>query len=192
MRLTYASALAAVVLTGLSAVPALAASSASGGDDQRVVAMVRDTSGHLTVRHRYGRDGHGLASRWRTEPGVVAADVDHRIHTAGTPDPLEYAQWGLNTLQASTAWLAGDGTGQVIGVVDTGVDATHPDLAGVVLPGTDIIDPGGDGRVDPNGHGTHVAGVIGAISGNGIGGAGLAAGAHVLPVRVMAADGSGL
>ncbi|MDT7573589.1 MAG: hypothetical protein QOE05_3763 [Actinomycetota bacterium] len=187
MRLPHASLLLALLVPALPGAQALAASAdPPSASDERVVAVVRDSSGHLTFRRGHG---HALASRWRREPGVIAADVDHRVHTAA--DPLQSSQWGLTTLHATTAWANGDGTGQVIGVVDTGVDASHPDLAGAVLPGTDIVAPGGDGRIDPNGHGTHVAGVIAAIAGNGVGGAGLAAGASVLPVRVMQADGSG-
>ncbi|MDT7539918.1 MAG: hypothetical protein QOI82_3503 [Actinomycetota bacterium] len=193
MRLSLAPLLVALLVPALPGVQALASSTPTG-PDERVVAVVRDGSGHLSLRRGHGHGlaaARGLASRWRTQPGVVAADVDHRVHTVGDPDPLQGSQWGLTTLHATTAWAAGDGTGQVVGVVDTGVDATQPDLAGAVLPGTDIVDPGGDGRTDPNGHGTHVAGIVAAVAGNGIGGAGLAAGARVLPVRVMAADGSG-
>jgi subtilisin family serine protease len=178
---------AALVLSGLSAVPALAS---TAGSEQRVVAVVRVSAGPLSVRGGLSSVAPGRAARWRRQPGVVAAAVDHRIRITGTPDPMQGEQWGLTTLHATSAWITGDGTGQVVGVVDTGVDASHPDLAGAVLPGTDVVD-GGDGRIDPNGHGTHVAGIVAAVSGNGIGGAGLATGARVLPVRVIGADGSG-
>src|SRR3954465_14536520 len=128
VRLPPASVLTALLLIGLPAVPA-AAAAAPATADQRVGAVVRDGSGHLTFRHGHARDGHGLASRWRREPDVVAADIDHRVHTAD--DPQQSSQWGLTTLHATTAWATGDGTGVVVGVVDTGVDASHPDLAGV-------------------------------------------------------------
>jgi subtilisin family serine protease len=178
----------------LPGVQALASSSSSGAGDQRVVAVVRDGAGHLTFRHRHGPNGRALAAGWRREPGVVAVEVDHRVRIAGDPDPLQDSQWGLSVLHATTAWLTGDATGQVVGVVDTGVDATHPDLAGVVLPGATCLDQApcrAGGSTDPNGHGTHVAGIVAAVSGNGLGGAGFASGARVLPVRVMASDGSG-
>lgn len=190
MRLTLALVLATISVSGLSAVPAGAASTPAGVE-QRVVAVVRDDSGQLTFRRGKSRDPRGLAARWRREPGVVAASVDRRVRISGAPDPLQGSQWGLQTLNATSAWLTGDATGQVVAVVDTGVDASHPDLSGVVLPGTDLVSPGGDGRTDANGHGTHVAGVISAVSDNGVGGSGLAVGARILPVRVIAADGSG-
>ncbi|MBK5307594.1 MAG: S8 family serine peptidase [Frankiaceae bacterium] len=188
MRLTLVP-----VAAGLLLLPALPMASASAaGGNVRVTAVVRDASGQLSFRHGRALDlwhGRALAARWRGEQGVVAADVAHRIRTTGIPDPLAPVQWALTALRATDV---GDAAGQVVGVVDTGVQADHPDLAGVVLPGRDYVEPGGDGRTDPNGHGTHVAGIVAALRDNGIGGAGLAQGAHVLPVRVMAADGSGL
>jgi subtilisin family serine protease len=191
VRLPLVAAAAALLVAALPALPALASDSPSDSTPLRVTAVVRDAHGHLTFRHgdvRGSAAAKGLAKRWRAESGVVAADVAHPIHISGAPDPLAPQQWALSTLQAAQV---GDATGQVVAVVDTGVDATHPDLAGVVLAGTDFVSPGGDGRNDPNGHGTHVSGIIAAVGDNGIGVAGLAQGAKILPVRVMGADGSG-
>jgi type VII secretion-associated serine protease mycosin len=94
-------------------------------------------------------------------------------------------------LRAELVWQVGRGAGQVVAVVDTGVDGTHPDLAGRVLPGTDLIRTGATGWDDGYGHGTHVAGIIAATAGNGIGIAGLAPAASILPVRVLDDDGAG-
>jgi hypothetical protein len=174
------------------ALPLLTAAPAAGsGPEVQVTAVVRDAHGHLSFRHGTAAGStraHQLAGRWRSEERVLAASVDRRIHTTGTPDPLAAQQWALSTLRATEV---GDATGQVVAVVDTGVDASHPDLAGVVLPGTDVVTGTGTGTADPNGHGTHVAGIVAAVADNGIGGAGLAQGARVLPVRVMDSDGSG-
>nr|WP_231127549.1 S8 family serine peptidase [Motilibacter aurantiacus] len=76
----------------------------------------------------------------------------------------------------------------MVAVLDTGVDASHPDLDGVLVPGTDVV-YGGDGRTDTNGHGTHVAGILAAEVGNGTGVAGLIPDAQVMPVRVFGYDG---
>jgi serine protease len=103
-------------------------------------------------------------------------------------------QWGLVKLQAEQAWATTNGAGALVAVVDTGADLGHPDLDAnlVTFPDADFIDPnGGDGAQDENGHGTHVTGIIAAETGNGIGVAGVAPGAKVLPVRVLDANGSG-
>jgi hypothetical protein len=63
-------------------------------------------------------------------------------------------------------------------------------LSSILLPGVDYVN-GTDGRIDPNGHGTHVAGIIAAQADNGRGIAGGAPGVHILPVRVLDATGSG-
>jgi serine protease len=195
VRLILAPLAALLLAPLLPGVPALAATdTGSGSGPVQVTALVRHADGKLSVRHGRARDtaaGGRLARSWRGQGSVVAADVARRIHVTGTVDPLEGRQWGLTTLRAPEVWATGDASGQVVAVIDTGVDAGHPDLAGVVLPGTDVVAPGGDGRIDPNGHGTHVAGIVGAVQGNGIGGAGLAKGAKILPVRVMGADGNG-
>jgi subtilisin family serine protease len=106
---------------------------------------------------------------------------------AGT-DPGRVQQWGLDRIDASAA--RGRGAGIVVAVVDTGVDLTHIDLRGRLLPGTDIVGHDSDPQ-DENGHGTHVAGIIAADAGNGQGVVGVAPDAMVLPVRVLDADGSG-
>ncbi|WNM41567.1 type VII secretion-associated serine protease mycosin [Micromonospora halotolerans] len=76
------------------------------------------------------------------------------------------------------------GAGVVVAVVDSGVDRSHPQLAGRVLDGADFLDPGGDGTRDCAGHGTGVASLIAAAPRPGVAFRGLAPGARILPVRV--------
>lgn len=104
---------------------------------------------------------------------------------AADGDPLFAKQYGPQQIRAPEAWHRSTGAGIVIAVVDSGVDATHPDLVGQVVPGTDFVDRGGGGTVDDCGHGTHVAGIAAAAAGNGVGIAGVAPGARILPVRVF-------
>jgi thermitase len=78
----------------------------------------------------------------------------------------------------------------VVAVIDTGVKADHPDLAGQTLPGHDFVD-NDDTAQDGNGHGTHVTGIIDALTGNGVGVESVAPGAKVLPVRVLDDAGNG-
>jgi subtilisin family serine protease len=82
------------------------------------------------------------------------------------------------------------GAGAVVAVVDSGVASGHPDLRGQLVAGRDIVD--GDATpADGEGHGTHVTGIVAAATDNGVGVASVAPGARVMPVRVLASDGSG-
>ncbi|HUS61748.1 MAG TPA: S8 family serine peptidase, partial [Acidimicrobiales bacterium] len=125
---------------------------------------------------------------------------------AATNDPFRVKQWGLDKIEADAAWPTADGTGAIIAIVDTGVDLGHPDLSAKLLSfsDADFSEPAGtctsrkgvktctqDGAQDKNGHGTHVAGIAGAITNNGVGVSGTAPGAKILPVRVLDASGSG-
>ncbi|MBB5111131.1 type VII secretion-associated serine protease mycosin [Micromonospora echinospora] len=76
------------------------------------------------------------------------------------------------------------GAGVVVAVVDSGVDRSHPQLAGRVLSGADFLDRGGDGTRDCAGHGTGVASIVAAAPQPGIAFRGLAPDARILPVRV--------
>lgn len=112
----------------------------------------------------------------------------------GTPagvvkrDQVREEQWQLGELRATHAWRHSTGDGVTVAVVDSGVDGGHPDLAGQVLPGIDLVAQGGDGRTDPVGHGTTVAGLIAGRNDDDNGVMGLAPHAKILPVRVLDAE----
>ena len=107
-------------------------------------------------------------------------------------DPLLADQWALQQVGAACAWAHTIGSPEVtVAVVDSGVDLGHPDLADRLrADGRDFVD-GDDEPRDENGHGTNVAGIIAATLDNGEGGAGLAPGVKILPVRVMNRRGAG-
>ncbi|HKT04853.1 MAG TPA: type VII secretion-associated serine protease mycosin, partial [Rugosimonospora sp.] len=94
------------------------------------------------------------------------------------------AQWQITNLHARLAWRQSTGAGVIVAVLDSGVDAQHPDLTGQVLPGADFVDGSTNGQVDFVGHGTTVAGLIAARNRPG-GLVGLAPAAKILPVRVL-------
>jgi subtilisin family serine protease len=115
--------------------------------------------------------------------------------TAPLPtDPDVDKQWALASFPFSALWACSKGAGITVGIVDSGVQGDHPDLAGRVLGGASI-DKGvvtlGGGSTDVNGHGTHVAGIIGAGI-NGVGIVGVAPEVTLLPVRVLDSTGTGL
>ncbi len=103
-------------------------------------------------------------------------------------DPLLGAQGHLRQI----GWTPPPRTGPrpLVAVLDTGVDPSSPDLAGAVLSGAgrSFVAASPDPAADPEGHGTHVAGIIAAVSQNGVGGSGVAA-ARILPVTVADARG---
>ena len=105
-------------------------------------------------------------------------------------DPRRGEQWNLDLIESDAAHATATGTGAVIAVVDTGVAAGHPDLAGQILPGHDFVQDD-DTPQDGNGHGSHVSGIAVAATGNGVGISSVAQGAKLLPVRVLDDQGSG-
>jgi thermitase len=128
-------------------------------------------------------------TRWLVA-AILCAAVLPATALAAAADPLRSQQWGLDLIHADQAHLATTGAGATVAVVDTGIDAAHPDLAGRVLPGWDFVD-GDSTPQDGNGHGTHVSGIIAADAGNGVGVDSVAPGASILPVRVLDNSGSG-
>jgi subtilisin family serine protease len=112
-------------------------------------------------------------------------------------DPYRPQQWALDRIGAPAAWEVARGAGQVVAVIDSGVDLEHPDLAeqlfrdasGTVV-GRDFVDGDDDPR-DLNGHGTMVAGVVAAATDNGFGVAGVAPDARIMPIRVLDEKGEG-
>ncbi|WP_410814670.1 type VII secretion-associated serine protease mycosin [Micromonospora sp. 067-2] len=105
--------------------------------------------------------------------------------TVARSDEARDEQWQLDELRAETAWRTSTGRGVTVAVVDSGVDANHPDLTGQVLPGLDLVDPDGGSGPDPVGHGTTVAGLIAGRRDDKRGVVGLAPDARILPVRVL-------
>jgi subtilisin family serine protease len=109
---------------------------------------------------------------------------------ASAADPLRSQQWGLDMIHADAAHSTSAGSGALVAVIDTGVLASHEDLAGRLVAGRDFIQ-NDDTPQDENGHGTHVTGIIAADEGNGKGIEGVAPSVQVMPIRVLDASGSG-
>lgn len=124
-------------------------------------------------------------------PALKTAPAPVRVPALGIEpfnDPLLPAQYGIAITGTDRAWAVQKGSPDVVvAVIDSGIDASHPEFAGRLVPGYDFSEkePKPGGTVDGYGHGTHVAGVIGAAAGNGTGIAGVAPGCMLMPVRIF-------
>ncbi|TDW98814.1 S8 family serine peptidase [Kribbella sp. VKM Ac-2566] len=134
-----------------------------------------------------------LLKKVKADPSVELASLNYMRHKFATPtDPfyVNYQKY-LPTVRLNQAWdLTKSAGSQTIAVLDTGVDAGHPDLAGHLLPGYNLFNTATLPN-DGDGHGTAVAGIIAAGTSNGIGIAGVAWNAKIRPVKVLDDNGNG-
>ncbi len=174
-----------------------------------IVLVAVDDTGRPEIVTETRDDAAATAASLSADPELelVAVESDRPVSIMGAPtalaatttlagDPHRHHQWALNALAIEGPWALSTGAGIDVAVIDTGVAGTHPDLAGrlcsgVAFLGGDGVAQEGGGATDPHGHGTHVAGSIAAVRNNGIGIAGVAPSARVLPIRVLDAQGSG-
>ena len=121
---------------------------------------------------------------------AVAAAIAGGAQAALPADPLT-ASWAYQAANLPSAWEVTSGSpGVVIAIMDSGVDATHPDLAGAVDPGWNFVDENAD-TTDLVGHGTAVAGIAAARS-NGLGAVGACWSCRIMPLRVLRPEGFAL
>lgn len=168
--------------------------------------------GAYTVRSPEGTPLEEMIAALGRNPAIAYAHPNHYFRASLTPnDPLFKYQYGLSNtgqqigsvpgsptgsasadIKAPSAWEETTGLDTVtVAVVDSGVDLTHPDLAGnMKASGRDFVNNDFD-ATDDNAHGTQVAGVICAVSDNGEGIAGVAWSCRYLPVKVLDAAGVG-
>jgi thermitase len=195
---------------------AVAGDRAAARASARVSLQRSLTVGRAELVSFSGPVGEAVA-RLERQAGVADAQPDYR-YRATAPDTFFEDLWGLADtalpdpgVAAAQAWATTKGAGQLIAVVDSGVDLTHPDLDGNLwsnpgeLPnGSDDDDNGHiddlhgfdfvDRDADPDDyefHGTHVAGTAAAELDNGEGIAGVAPDAEIMPVRVLDGNGGG-
>nr|MCU0253821.1 S8 family serine peptidase [Acidobacteriota bacterium] len=193
---------------------------AAGVEREREIASV---PGLTVMRLAPGRSPEAALAVLRARPDVAYAEPDVRVELLAEPDdPFFPYQWSLDNtgqeggtpgadIRAKEAWDVTTGSVEVaVGVIDTGVDYDHPDLAANIWTNPpecdgDGTDDDGNGfaddchgidarawRGDPkdeDGHGTHVAGIIGAVGNNGLGIAGVAWRVTIVPCRFIGPEG---
>lgn len=162
----------------------------STGNEVAVITQEGDAAPSvLKLRTDNPHDADALADHLDALPGVVAAQ-NQRVRTLdGVAEPLFGSQWNLPMVGAPDAWSRSQGAGAVVAVIDTGVDAGHPDLAGRVLPEIDLL-PGVTPTQEETYHGTAVASIVaGAVNNWGL--TGVAPEAQILPVAALDPTGVG-
>ncbi len=155
-----------------------------------------------------------VAAFYAAQPDVVSAAPDRIVKLNRTfNDPSLSAQSGLVNIDAATAWNRQTGTrNTIVAVIDTGVDYRHSDLAANIWVNTGEIAGNGldddhDGYIDDvygydfannrgdpidtDSHGTHIAGIIGAVGNNGIGISGVNPNTRIMPLKFIGDDGTG-
>lgn len=170
-------------------------------------------------------DIHAAAADFTQDPHVEYAQPNYFVETEFVPnDPFYQSSgswgqpyedlWGLKShkLNLEAAWEITQGEGIVVGVIDSGLDYHHPDIAANVWTNTQEVPANGldddsngfidDGKgwdfayddndpMDDNGHGTHVSGIVAAVGNNAIGIIGVAPQAKIIPIKALFKDGSG-
>jgi serine protease len=160
----------------------------------------------ISVRPAGGLALSALAPILRRQPGVRSVEVEHRHAlrympndpaltapeiSVGTPPgtPLE---WWVGATGLPAAWDSARGDNALVAVIDTGIDAAHPDLAGKIADSIDNDANPTDGGAtsDENGHGTHVASLACGAGDNGVGVVGAGLNCRLLVIKSDLGDGS--
>lgn len=170
-----------------------------GARAMRVYPAIAAATGRNTVLMKSEeKSTHELLAALDGRPGVLGACPNYIFHATATPDDPRYDEmWGMPFIEAPGAWDTATGSRDiVVAVVDTGIKRDHADLAANVVRDVDGewgIDTVNNDRdpADDQGHGTHVAGTIGAAGNNALGVTGVNWTVGLLGVKVLGANGSG-
>ena len=183
---------------GASGAETLRASEFAASSGASVSAIYPDLSqagnGIFMLIHSDSQDAEDLSAILLENPEVLAASPNYTVQAAQIPNDTYYPDcWGMTDINAPEAWDITTGSSSVyVAVIDSGIDDTNPDLTANVATeySYNTVNPGASAR-DDYGHGTHVAGTIGAKGNNGIGVAGVNWGVSLISVKALNSSGSG-
>lgn len=169
--------------------------------DEILVGFKNDNKPFHTIKVPQGQVKQFIKA-YENNPNVLYAEPNYYAK-AFVDDPYYQYQWNLGTestggINAENAWTISTGAGVTVAVLDTGVAYENydrykiaPDLRQTsFIHGYDFINNDSHAN-DDNGHGTHVAGTIAQSTDNGVGVAGVAYDATIMPVKVLNSSGSG-
>ncbi|WP_020619488.1 S8 family peptidase [Paenibacillus daejeonensis] len=144
------------------------------------------------VRPKAGVDREKWLQKLRALPEIEYVHPNGKVRTLAMPvtvDPELTKQHYLDQIRVKPVWESGYTRSDLtIAIVDTGIDLQHPDLAGNLVEGINLIKPGSPPQ-DDNGHGTGVAGVLAAVGNNGQGVSGILHQARIMPIKALDYEG---
>ncbi|HEY4348005.1 MAG TPA: S8 family serine peptidase [Gaiellaceae bacterium] len=181
--------LACILTVSLLAAPssALASNWAVGAGPGGVAGLRAQLPGAATLVPGRALLVRGARPHVRGAAYVLRLDSSHRRLAFSNNEPLGPQQWYFASDSAWTHWPAPPNLQEVkVAVIDTGIDAGHPEFAGRIAAGRSFVDT--SWKTDGCGHGTYVAGLIAANPFNGVGIAGIAFNARLLVAKVALAD----
>ncbi len=170
-------------------------------NDQRI----QDTLGYIRVAFPVGTLPEEALAYLSSNSLIEAGTLNYQLQVQREPNDPAWGDattdlWGHRFVGITDAWETTTGSqSTMVAVIDTGVDLSHVDLidnlarlpeAPETVAGWDLVD-GDTVPQDENGHGTHIAGIIGATGDNNLGSVGLNWNVNILPIRVFDADGQG-
>jgi len=143
---------------------------------------------------------------YKAHPDVEYAEPNYIVKASAIPNDARFGeQWGLHNtgqvingsagkagadINAPGAWDILQGSSVIVAVIDSGIDSSHPDIAANLIAGYDFVENDNIPN-DLNGHGMHVAGIIGAVGNNAMGITGVSWSAKIMPLKVLDQNGEG-